>query len=236
MVHIQGSNEKESAKLTIGTPGRTILPAICLAARGPEGDAVYCSKCGSTIAEGAAFCSKCGLSTYAAPLAVTGGAPPATAPVAYAGFWLRSFAYLIDALILGVCCAPILVGIAMTMGAGAIVGRLPREGDPLAWEWPAMWGSFVFICILVGLVGGWLYHALLESSEWQATAGKKALGLAVTDLAGHRISFARASGRHFAKIISGLIPLGIGYILAGITEKKQAIHDMLASCLVLRKS
>jgi uncharacterized RDD family membrane protein YckC len=123
----------------------------------------------------------------------------------------------------------------MTMGVGSSLGRLPHEGDPLAWAMSAMLGSFVFICILVGLVGGWLYHALLESSEWQATAGKKALGLAVTDLAGHRISFARASGRHFGKIISGLIPLGIGYILAGLTEKKQAIHDMLASCLVLRK-
>jgi uncharacterized RDD family membrane protein YckC len=60
------------------------------------------------------------------------------------------------------------------------------------------------------------------------------MSLVVTDLNGNRISFARASGRFFAKIISGLIPLGIGYILAGVTEKKQALHDMIASCLVLR--
>jgi uncharacterized RDD family membrane protein YckC len=63
-----------------------------------------------------------------------------------------------------------------------------------------------------------------------------ALGLIVTDLYGNRITFARASGRFFAKIITGLIPLFIGYILAGITEKKQALHDMIASCLVLRKT
>jgi len=56
----------------------------------------------------------------------------------------------------------------------------------------------------------------------------------VTDLAGNRVSFARASGRFFAKLITGLIPLGIGYIMAGITERKQALHDMIASCLVLR--
>ena len=56
----------------------------------------------------------------------------------------------------------------------------------------------------------------------------------VTDMDGNRITFGRASGRYFAKIISGLIPLGIGYILAGVTEKKQALHDMIASCLVLR--
>jgi uncharacterized RDD family membrane protein YckC len=58
----------------------------------------------------------------------------------------------------------------------------------------------------------------------------------VTDLQGRRITFARASGRFFAKIITGLIPLGIGYIMAGFTEKKQALHDMIASCLVLRKT
>jgi uncharacterized RDD family membrane protein YckC len=61
------------------------------------------------------------------------------------------------------------------------------------------------------------------------------LNLKVTDLSGQPISFGRASGRYFAKIITGMIPLGIGYILAGFTEKKQAIHDMIASCLVLRK-
>jgi len=60
------------------------------------------------------------------------------------------------------------------------------------------------------------------------------MNVVVTDLQGNRISFARASGRFFAKLISGLIPFAIGYILAGITEKKQALHDMIAGCLVLR--
>jgi uncharacterized RDD family membrane protein YckC len=63
-----------------------------------------------------------------------------------------------------------------------------------------------------------------------------ALGLIVTDLQGQPVSFARASGRFFAKIITGMIPLGIGYIMAGFTEKKQALHDMIAGCLVLRKT
>jgi uncharacterized RDD family membrane protein YckC len=204
---------------------------------------MYCSKCGSTVAAGATFCSKCGQSqaAYAAPLAIAVGAPPLAAPPlaappAYAGFWLRFLAYIVDAIILGACVGPILVGIAMAMGVGSSLRSLPRGDDSLAWT-PAMFGfGFLSICVLVGLVGGWLYHALLESSEWQATAGKKVLGLAVTDLAGRRISFARASGRHFGKIVTSLIPLGIGYILAGITEKKQAIHDMLAGSLVMRKS
>ena len=77
----------------------------------------------------------------------------------------------------------------------------------------------------------WLYYALFESSSWQATPGKSLLGLYVTDLQGRPITFARATIRHFAKIISSLTFL-VGYILAGFTEKKQALHDMIASCLV----
>jgi uncharacterized RDD family membrane protein YckC len=89
-----------------------------------------------------------------------------------------------------------------------------------------------FFVITVGV--RWLYYALSESSSWQGTLGKKMLNLTVTDLSGQPISFARASGRYFAKFITNLIPLAIGYILAGFTEKKQAIHDMIAGCLVLR--
>jgi uncharacterized RDD family membrane protein YckC len=77
---------------------------------------------------------------------------------------------------------------------------------------------------------------MMESSSWQGTLGKRALSIEVTDMAGQRISFGRASGRHFSKLITNLIPFAIGYILAGFTEKKQALHDMIASCLVLRKA
>ncbi|MGB8524124.1 MAG: RDD family protein, partial [Candidatus Acidiferrales bacterium] len=87
----------------------------------------------------------------------------------------------------------------------------------------------------VSIVMMWIYYAWMESSSHQGTLGKMALGLIVTDLEGRRISFARASGRYFAKIITSLIPLGIGYMMAGFTEKKQALHDIIASCLVLRK-
>jgi uncharacterized RDD family membrane protein YckC len=197
---------------------------------------VYCSKCGSTIADSATVCPQCGQSTHAAPIVVASGALPAAPALAYAGFWLRFLAYVIDAIVLGIFTVPILVGAAMMMGLGAAISSLPRHGDPFAEGFPAVFAGFISIFFLVALVGGWLYHALLESSEWQATTGKKVLGLAVTDLGGARISFGQASGRHFAKLISGAIPLGIGYIIAGFTEKKQAIHDMLASCLVLRRT
>jgi uncharacterized RDD family membrane protein YckC len=89
--------------------------------------------------------------------------------------------------------------------------------------------------IPVAILVPWIYYAKMESSPRQGTFGKVALGLVVTDMAGRPITFGRASGRFFAKLITGMIPLGIGYIMAGFTEKRQALHDMIATCLVLRK-
>jgi uncharacterized RDD family membrane protein YckC len=81
----------------------------------------------------------------------------------------------------------------------------------------------------------WIYFTLLESSAWQATLGKRTLGLYVTDAEGHRLTFGRAAGRNLAKYLSGLI-LGIGYLMAGFTRRKQALHDLIAGCLVLKKA
>jgi uncharacterized RDD family membrane protein YckC len=86
----------------------------------------------------------------------------------------------------------------------------------------------------VSILTSWLYYALCESSSAQATVGKIALGIKVTDLDGNKISFAQATGRYFAKIISGII-LFMGFIMAGFTEKKQALHDMIANTLVVNK-
>lgn len=88
--------------------------------------------------------------------------------------------------------------------------------------------------IVINIVGIWLYFALQESSERQATIGKRALNIYVTDLQGRRISFGQATGRYFSKFISSLI-LGIGYFMAGFTEKKQGLHDMIAGTLVKRR-
>lgn len=84
-----------------------------------------------------------------------------------------------------------------------------------------------------GIVVSWLYFALLESSDKRATLGKMACGLIVTDLAGGRIGFGRATGRFFAKFLSSLI-LMIGYLMAAFTQRKQCLHDMIAGTLVLR--
>jgi uncharacterized RDD family membrane protein YckC len=88
--------------------------------------------------------------------------------------------------------------------------------------------------IIADIVGVWLYFALQESSPHQATVGKRAMNIYVTDLYGRRLSFGQATGRHFSKIISAII-LDIGFIMVAFTEKKQGLHDMIAGTLVLRK-
>ncbi len=88
--------------------------------------------------------------------------------------------------------------------------------------------------IIVTFVGPWLYEAFMLSSEWQATVGKRAMSIAVTGIDGNRISFARATGRHFAKWIS-VLTLGVGFIMIVFTAKKQALHDMIAETLVVNR-
>jgi uncharacterized RDD family membrane protein YckC len=80
----------------------------------------------------------------------------------------------------------------------------------------------------------WVYEAILLSSEKQATVGKMVLGIIVTDMNGGRITFGRATGRHFAKWLSALI-LGVGFLMAAFTERKQALHDMIADTLVVNR-
>jgi uncharacterized RDD family membrane protein YckC len=197
---------------------------------------MFCSKCGANVPDNATFCGACGQPTTAVAVAPGGGAavvayaaPGAVArPVQYAGFWLRFVALIIDAIILGV------IGFIVTIplvgaGMGVFMRRAPMSPEDLAPLFAAM-GRV----ILIRYVISWLYYALLESSSWQATLGKKALGLEVTDMEGRRIGFGRASGRFFGKIISGMILL-IGFAMAGFTARKQALHDMMAGCLVIRK-
>ena len=154
--------------------------------------------------------------------------------VRYAGFWLRFIAYIIDDIIIGF--VGLLISIPFIGGIifSAIgIGDNPENAENIVKGITGILGS-VFGMVAVVLILGWLYFALMESSKTQATLGKMALGLKVTDLEGNPISFARATGRYFGKILSGMI-LYIGYILAGLTEKKQAMHDMIAGCLVVRK-
>jgi uncharacterized RDD family membrane protein YckC len=159
-----------------------------------------------------------------------------TPSVQYAGFWLRFLAYIIDALILGVVEMIVFLIFVGSTGLKTMMS-LKQSGDMQDEEaiaaTAAMMSSFIAIWLLIFIIQ-WLYFALMESSVGQATLGKKALGIQVTDIQGNKISFARATGRFFGKIISGMI-LFIGYIMAGFTSKKQALHDMMADTLVVKK-
>ena len=160
--------------------------------------------------------------------------PNENSEVKYAGFWLRFVAYIIDDIVLGL--AGFLVSLPFIGGivfSALGISENPDAAENIAAGVIGIIGSIMGL-ILVIIVMGWLYFALLESSKNQATLGKMALGLKVTDMDGGRVSFGRATGRYFGKIISGMI-IYIGYIMAGFTEKKQALHDMMASCLVVRK-
>ncbi|HMJ25621.1 MAG TPA: RDD family protein [Pyrinomonadaceae bacterium] len=140
----------------------------------------------------------------------------------YAGFWLRFAAYLIDSIILGLVFVPVGFALGIILAA---TGSATNDADPL------MVG--VNGLINVGsILAGWLYSSLLESSSWQGTVGKKLIGLRVTDLNGNRISFGKATGRYFGKILSGMICM-VGFFMAAFTEKAQALHDQLAGTLVL---
>jgi uncharacterized RDD family membrane protein YckC/ribosomal protein L40E len=136
-------------------------------------------------------------------------------------------------------------GVATAAGGGAYAASVTYAGF---WRRFAAWVIDSLILVipavilsrignagsLLVLLGEWVYFAYQESSEAQATIGKRALGIIVTDGEGNRISFGRATGRYFAKIISGVILL-IGFIMIAFTRKKQGLHDMIANTLVVMK-
>jgi uncharacterized RDD family membrane protein YckC len=213
---------------------------------------MLCPSCGVTVADGTAFCGSCGkpiigysvgAASAAAPAALAAGVPPQVFAAEgsrgdtglYAGFWLRFVAALIDGIILGIP-----IGIVFALMIMSAIPALTTSKDPMVILTAMFPRIFMFIIIYVAAC--WLYWGLMESSSWQATLGKKALGLYVTDLTGSRVTFGRASGRFFAGRGLSVVPTigGLYYlidcIMAGFTEKKQALHDMIAGCLVQRNA
>lgn len=151
--------------------------------------------------------------------------PASATGVGYGGFWIRVIAFIVDAIIVRAATWPV----AMIFGLGSSAARMGQSPD-------AALGLHLFgggVVVALVILGSWLYEAFMLSSQYQATLGKMIFGMKVTDLYGNRISFARATGRHFAKWLSGMI-LGIGYLMVAFTERKQGLHDLLAETLVRR--
>jgi uncharacterized RDD family membrane protein YckC len=135
-------------------------------------------------------------------------------------------AYIVDGIIIGVVMTPFGVG----LGLAHVAAALNHEMTPEAL------GELFMTSLLVWamrMLVSWLYGAAFESSRWQATPGKMLLGMKVTDLAGRRLSFIKASGRALGKWLSGLL-LGMGFVLVAFTDRKQGLHDLMAGTLVRR--
>ncbi len=164
--------------------------------------------------------------------------------IKYAGFWKRFLAHLIDQLILGFARLILFIPIWFFVLVGYFSQQNIEEFNSftkVSYQMLddemsiAVMSIFIFVIIgfiMINITADWLYYALMESSKKQATLGKMIVGIKVTDMMGNRIGFGKATGRYFGKILSGLI-LGIGYVMAAFTEKKQALHDILSNCLVV---
>jgi uncharacterized RDD family membrane protein YckC len=133
----------------------------------------------------------------------------------YAGFWVRFLAMMMDSMIF----SPFAILIYLKLGFDAAIFNVGSQGVSL-------------VIFLASFILPWLYFALFESGTWQATPGKRIMGIYVTNLNAERISFGRASARYFGKVISSITFL-VGYVMAGFTENKQSLHDKLADTLVL---
>lgn len=198
---------------------------------------MFCPRCGTQNDNTDGVCTSCGFPLpqipatglqpgglgYGRPVYGVppyGGSDDSLAYRSYAGFWKRLGAFVIDYLVLNAA--------SVVIGYGA--GVFPWAVGDISGEYSsrrAIWSTS-------SLVVYWLYFALMESSPQQATLGKMALSIVVTDVEGKRISFGRATGRYFGKFVSSFILL-IGFIMAGFTQKKQALHDLMAGTLVSNK-
>ena len=176
---------------------------------------MYCPNCGVKIGDHQRYCSNCGAELP--PTEISGTITGEVITHGHAGFWLRLLAWIIDSVILGA--VYFLISIPFALGS-AFVFRDPFE-----------FIAGPFLTGFIGIVINWLYYSIMESSSKQGTLGKMVLGIVVTDMSGNRISFGRATGRHFAKIISAII-FYIGFLMIAFTGKKQGLHDIIAETLV----
>lgn len=148
----------------------------------------------------------------------------------YAGFWRRAVALLIDSLIIGIV-SSVLYILCLGIPVFKLALQQPQSQDPKAFL--ALFGSMLLFQV-AAFVFFWLYFALQESGKAQATLGKKAMGIKVVGADGGRISFWRATGRTFGKMVSNMT-LYFGYYMAGFTAKRQALHDLMATTYVVRE-
>ena len=149
--------------------------------------------------------------------------PPAIVHPAYAGFWIRVGAELLDELLIVLLFFA--VAIAILIPTLILVEMAGRELD--SERYANILAPLIVIPVL------WFYRAGFEASSKQATPGKLVMGLKVTDEHGKRLSFWRASLRALTKILSSMC-CSFGFIMVGLSMRKQGLHDVLSKTLVVR--
>jgi len=185
---------------------------------------MVCSTCGSQLFSGASFCHQCGATLKRS-----------AAPVRYAGFWRRVAAVFIDLLLM----APVYITLKEAfltpsakdgqLMASALFSQLSPADEQLVKLIVVTWAGNIagFIFLSCGV-----YYVLAECSPLQGTLGKRLLGLRVADLDGNQLRFGKALKRYLYRVVSS-IPFYVGFVMAGFTKRKQALHDILASTLVV---
>jgi len=189
-----------------------------------------CASCGNSRLPDGNFCLFCGdvLIEPASPAA--GAKPPSNRvpdtadKIEYAGFWLRFLAGAVDV------CVEAVGALLITLAIDFVLRHFGRTFGIDRWN-AKVFAGFAYIPILA--VGSWLYCAFTESSAWRATLGKRLLGLQVINIDGGRVSFGQATVRHFMKFLSFFSAM-IGFMMAGWTKRRQALHDIPTDCLVIR--
>jgi uncharacterized RDD family membrane protein YckC len=205
-------------------------------------EGMFCPKCGKETDASGKFCQWCGSDIDAIPpkavMKTESEEDEEEAPLAgnYAGLGRRFLAFLVDWVFMLIFILVAATFFNLVQGLKyfyyLVVQRAPiwaltESGTTDAAMIPII--ASIGVCFVII---PWLYFAGFECSKGQATPGKTLLRMVVTDWDGNRISFARATLRHFVKIISALI-LFIGFIMIGLTKKRQGLHDIVSGCLVL---
>ncbi len=192
-----------------------------------------CPSCGNPLLPDGQFCLFCGDVLQGPPATASSSVLPHTEsiavvlqprPLEYAGFWLRVWAGSIDVALEALVALLVIAIMDVTM---RIIS--PRFGlSPITARYVT---GIAFIIVLA--IGAWLYCAFAESSSWRATVGKRIVGLQVVTSSGGQLSFGQATVRHFMKFLS-LFTAAVGFMMAGWTKRRQALHDMPSDSIVVR--
>jgi uncharacterized RDD family membrane protein YckC len=201
---------------------------------------MFCPKCGKETDASGKFCQWCGADIGSVPAPVS----PAVTPEeeegpdigVYAGLGRRFVAFIVDFIIILLFDLVAMAVLGLTRGIQNsyfyFVQHVPADQLTTEGTMAAMYGSILAAYGIVLIVIPWLYFAGFESSRSQATPGKLLMHIVVTDMTGNKPTFARVTLRHFAKFVSALI-IFIGFLMIGLTQKRQGLHDRIAGCLVL---